>query len=170
LIRGEPSGQVRLAGHFYHTTALGELVASLYEAGRPEYRAGAKDPAPGVASITAVRPQLKVTRLDQVVEVSGAGLVWVQSRCPMAGLVSFLAGHGLRLVGPGGQTPIPAGFDATWTAGRAVIDGLVSAAWVDVLTKDGQITKHPQEALPRDALIVLAALEVAPCRYPPRPA
>ncbi|MDR1187118.1 MAG: hypothetical protein LBK95_06655 [Bifidobacteriaceae bacterium] len=152
---------VRLAGHQHHASALGELVTSLYAAGRPEYRDGPDDPAPGVPSITAVMEQLKLKNLDQVVEVRAAeGWAIAQGRCRLDSVLAFLAAQGLALApgtrGPERRSPKPAPL----TAGAAVINGKVSAVWVDALAKDGLLTRRDQADLPPDALVVAAALRV----------
>jgi FAD/FMN-containing dehydrogenase len=140
------------------------LVTSLYAAGRPEYRKGPSDPSPGVPSITAVMPRLNLRRLDQVVEVDPSG-EWViaQARCRLDGLALLLARRELALaLGPAPSTG--AGGTGGRTAGAAVIAGRVAALWVDVLTTSGEVTRHAQDALPPDALVVAAALATEPVR------
>jgi hypothetical protein len=111
-------------------------VTSLYAAGRAEYRSSPEDPSPGVPSITAVRPQLNTNRLDQVVEIDpDHSWVVVQSRCSLAALTAFLSEHGLVLEAGSNQTRVPP------TVGAAVIAGTVQAVWVDLLAKDGRITR-----------------------------
>jgi FAD/FMN-containing dehydrogenase len=143
------------------------LVASLYAAGRPEYRAGPADPAPGVASVTAVMPRLALKGLDQVVEVNrDERWVLAQGRCGLDGLEVFLARRGLALASaPAG--PLDAGRRRAErrgrrTVGAAVIAAAVGVVWADVLTKDGEVTRHGAGALPPDGLVVGAALRLAP--------
>jgi hypothetical protein len=170
---------VRLAGHLYHTSAIGELVTSLYAAGQAQYRSGVGDPSPGVASITAVVPRLKLKNLDQVVEVNTAeNWVMAQGRCRLSALRAYLIAQGLALA-PGrlGGNPDKrpnsspaqggeaengrAGIGAVGTVGAGVIGGEVEAVWVDMLTQSGLVTRHAQAELPPDALIVAAALRLA---------
>ncbi|MDR2348822.1 MAG: hypothetical protein LBD90_09490 [Bifidobacteriaceae bacterium] len=158
------AGRARVAGHMHHTAAVGDLVTSLYAAGCAACRAGPDDPAPGVPSIRAVMPKLNLRRLGQVVEIDPDG-AWViaQARCRLSAIALLLADQGLALApgpGPGGPTrdrPARPARPAR-TAGAAVICGLAEALWVDVLTASGEITRHRQDALPPDALVVAAAL------------
>ncbi|MDR2567642.1 MAG: hypothetical protein LBC97_16635 [Bifidobacteriaceae bacterium] len=155
---------MRLTGHWRHTSAVGDLVTSLYAAGRPEYRSGPDDPAPGVPSITAVMPRLAVKGLDQVVQVNRAeGWVLAQGRCRLDGLRSFLAGQGLALaaVDPAVGAPGRARGRGCETAGAGVIGGVVSAVWADVLTKSGELARHSPDALPPDGFVVAVALRLA---------
>jgi hypothetical protein len=153
-----------LAGHWRHTSAVGDLVTSLYAAGRPEYRSGRDDPAPGVPSITAVMDRLALGGLDQVVELRPSeGWVLAQGRCRLDGLRAFLAERGLALA-PGvrlADDPGRARRRGCGTVGAGVIGGVVDACWADVLTKDGRLGRHAA-ALPPDALVVAAALRLSP--------
>jgi hypothetical protein len=163
---------VRLAGHLHHTAALGQLMTSLYAAGRASYRYGEDDPAPGVPSMTAVMEQLNLKNLDQVVEINpGEHWVMVQGRCRLDRLRDFLAAEGMlletgearRQAGtgrPGQSTPkaTPRTGKESLTVGAAVITGQVNAIWADLLAKDGKLQRRSQNELPPDALIVAAAL------------
>jgi FAD/FMN-containing dehydrogenase len=139
---------------------VGDLVTSLYAAGRPEYRAGPADPAPGVASITAVMPRLDLRRLDQVVEVAADNsFVVAQGRCRLAGLAAFLSDRELTLASPPGPNPkagtgaVPAAEAATLRASRDDLTSLASAAASSVtleLAAAGQVASRgaPAEAEP----------------------
>jgi hypothetical protein len=48
------------------------------------------------------------------------------------------------------------------TVGAAVIGRTVGAESVDVLTKDGQISRHQPDQLPGDALVIAAELRLVP--------
>jgi hypothetical protein len=178
LLWGAKTAQspVRLAGHLHHTSAIGDLVASVYAAGRAEYRTGSDDPSPGVPSITAVLPRLKFDRFDQVIEVNqDKGWVMAQGRCRLEALRGLLSSFGLALepvrTGPfeghkpnADQSSISRSDERAGgprTVGAGVIAGEVEAVWVDVLTKDGQLSRCAPGELPADALIVAAGLRLA---------
>jgi hypothetical protein len=163
----------RLVGHLYHTAAVGQLVTSLYGAGRAEYRSGPDDPSPGVPSIRAVLAQLDRRRLDQVVEVDVEGRwVFAQGRCRLVPLVRFLAERDLTLVG--GAHPVRRAIWAGGTVGAGVIGQWVVAEAVDCLVRGGWVERvwakpgstddrrsEPQGGvvdLPGDALVVAAVL------------
>jgi hypothetical protein len=149
-----------LAGHWYHTAAIGDLITSLYAAGREEFRDGPDDPAPGVASITAVVPALDMRRLDQAIEVNQSEqTVLVQGRCRLQPLRVFLETQGLAFAPPRSAVTELA---EPQSVGQAVIRRQLAARWVEVLTAQGTITRHAQDQLPPDALVVLVALEVVP--------
>ncbi|MDR0626041.1 MAG: hypothetical protein LBG11_02065 [Bifidobacteriaceae bacterium] len=54
------------------------------------------------------------------------------------------------------------GDGARMTVGAAVIGRTVGAESVDVLTKDGQISRHQPDQLPGDALVIAAELRLVP--------
>jgi hypothetical protein len=138
-------------------------MTSLWAAGRPEYRNSPEDPAPGVPSITAVMEQLNLKRFDQVIEVNAAdGWVAAQGRCRWDSLRTFLAERDLVLA-PGssaGQPPDATAEASALTVGAVIAGRQARPLWVDVLTKDGILTRHEGTDLPPDALIVAAALRL----------
>jgi hypothetical protein len=148
-----------VAGHHHHTAAIGDLVNSLYAAGRPEYRGGPTDPSPGVPSLTAVADRLDTRALNRVVTVSGdtpQPTVTVETKCTWRHLAAVLQPKGW-------QVPDGARLPQNSTVGAAIKQGQVQPTWVDVLTADGSITRHEAVdggtlTLPPDALIVAAAL------------
>jgi hypothetical protein len=162
---------VRIAGWLYHTSGIGDLMTSLYAAGRAEYRSCPNDPSPGVPSLTAVMPQLNLGRLDQVVSIDAANdYLIAQARCRLDGIVTLLRSRGLALaapsrladtktiVGAGAYPHSVSGRKCPLTVGSAVIAGTVAAEWADALTKDGMIRRYAPAKLPPDALILAAAL------------
>ncbi|MDR1152965.1 MAG: FAD-binding protein, partial [Bifidobacteriaceae bacterium] len=95
-----------VVGFGAHTSAIGELVTSVYAAGSSTVRTGdPNDPSPGVPSIPAVMDQLSIKSLGGVVSIDAeARTALLQGCCPLARAVETLVPRGLMPA----TTPAPA--------------------------------------------------------------
>lgn len=145
-----------LGGFHQHTSAIGELVSSLYAAGSADLLDGPDDPRPGVPSIRAVMGQLKTKGLNHVVslDVDQASAI-CQSKCLVTTLVEVASQMGL--------VPQLPELPTNCTVGAAVLRQQIPPElvnWVDVLTTSGLISRHQVSQLPPDALLLAVSLQL----------
>ncbi|MCL1898105.1 MAG: hypothetical protein FWG16_04715 [Micrococcales bacterium] len=145
-----------LGGFHQHTSAVGELVTSLYTAGSAAFRSGPDDPSPGVESMHGVMGRLDTKGLTHVISLDAAqGLAVCQSKCPLARLAKVAQEHSVACDLPTGRGSV--------TVGSAILRGLIPADrvdWVEVLTTSGLISRHEPGAWPSDAFIVAASIHL----------
>ena len=145
-----------LGGFHQHTTAVGELLTSMYRIGSPDARNGPDDPSPGIDSMRTVTEQLDTSGFTHVISLDqNQGLVLCQSKCRLITLAKVLRDHSLRL-------DLPPALLKT-TAGAAVLRGQIPAdrvEWVEVLSAQGRITRHQLGQLPPDSFLLALCLRL----------
>ena len=143
-----------LGGFHQHTSAIGELLTSLYAVGSARRLSAPDDPGSGVSSMRAVIDRLNTSGLTHVISLDAhLGQVLCQSKCRVATLANVVASHGLWLDLP------PTLFKTT--VGAAALRGQIPpnrVEWVEVLTTNGLITRHQIGQLPPDALVLVVCL------------